>query len=76
MGWVTLDDGQHVLIGPGGKVLASRVAISSAAGGKERGRALAARSKAAIGKARAGKPSLKEQVEKARFAKGNRKQRH
>jgi hypothetical protein len=50
MGWVTLDDGQHVYIGAGGKVLATRSAISSAGGGKERGKALAARSKAAIGK--------------------------
>ncbi len=49
--WVTLDDDQHVYISDGGKVLATRGAISSAAGGKERGRALAGRSKAAIGKA-------------------------
>jgi len=49
MGWVTLDDGQKVYIGSGGKVLATRGAISSAAGGKERGRALAGRSKAAVG---------------------------
>ena len=53
MGWVTLDDGQHVFIGAGGKVLALRGAISSAGGAKERGKSLAARSKAAIGKARA-----------------------
>ncbi len=52
MGWVTLDDGQHVYISSGGKVLATRGAISSGpGGGKERGKALAARSKAAIGKA-------------------------
>jgi len=51
MGWITLDDGQHVFIGSGGKVLATRGQISSAAGGKERGRALAARSRAAVGKA-------------------------
>ncbi len=51
MGWVTLDDGQHVYIGSGGKVLATRGAISSVSGGGERGRALAERSKAAIGKA-------------------------
>jgi len=51
MGWITLDDGQHVFIGSGGKVLATRGQISSAGGGKERGKALAARSKAAMGKA-------------------------
>ncbi len=51
MGWVTLDDGQKVFIGSGGRVLATRGAISSAAGGKERGKALAQRSQAAIGKA-------------------------
>ncbi len=50
MGWVTLDDGQHVLIA-GGQVYATRGQISSASGGKERGRALAARSKAAVGRA-------------------------
>ncbi len=49
--WVTLDDDQHVYISDGGKVLATRGKISSAGGGKERGRALAARSKAAVGKA-------------------------
>jgi hypothetical protein len=49
--WVTLDDDQHVYISDGGKVLATRSAISSAGGAKERGKALAARSKAAIGKA-------------------------
>lgn len=49
--WVTLDDDQHVYISDGGKVLATRSKISSAGGGKERGKALAARSKAAIGKA-------------------------
>ncbi len=49
--WVTLDDGQKVFIGSGGRVLATRGAISSAAGGKERGKALAQRSQAAIGKA-------------------------
>ncbi len=48
MGWVTLDDGQHVLIGPSGRVLATRAQISSASGGKERGQALAGRSKAAV----------------------------
>jgi hypothetical protein len=47
MGWITLDDGRHVLIA-GGKVYATRAAISSVSGGKERGRALAARSKIAI----------------------------
>ncbi|MGO8898582.1 MAG: hypothetical protein ACLQU5_09555 [Isosphaeraceae bacterium] len=30
MGWVTLEDGQHVLIGSSGKVLATRSQISSA----------------------------------------------
>ncbi len=75
--WVTLDDDQHVYISDGGKVLATRGAISSAAGGKERGRALAQRSKAAIGKAtgrtaraiehaRAAGPSLREQAAAAR----------
>ncbi len=49
--WVTLDDDQHVYIGSGGKVLATRGAISSGGGGKDRGNALAARSKAAIGRA-------------------------
>jgi hypothetical protein len=53
--WVTLDDDQHVYISDGGKVLATRSAISKAGGAKERGKALAARSKAAIGKAMAGK---------------------
>ncbi len=48
MGWVTLDDGQKVLIA-GGKVYATRAAISSVSGGGERGRALATRSKTAIG---------------------------
>lgn len=67
MGWVTLDDGQHVFIGAGGKVLATRGKISSAGGAKERGKALAARSKAAIAKARQwhGRMSLKEQAERA-----------
>ncbi len=52
MGWVTLDDGQHVYIGSSGRVLATRSQISSGpGGGKERGKALAARSKAAIGRA-------------------------
>ncbi len=46
--WVTLDDGQKVFIGSGGRVLATRGAISSAAGGKERGKALAERSRAAV----------------------------
>ena len=46
--WVTLDDDQHVYISDGGKVLATRSKISSAGGAKERGKALAARSKAAI----------------------------
>ncbi len=64
MGWVTLDDDQHVYISDGGKVLATRGAISSAGGGKERGRALAARSKAAVGKATAGK--LSEQAARGR----------
>ncbi len=62
MGWVTLDDGQHVLIGPGGKTLATRAQISAhAGGGRERGQALAGRSKTAVAravaKARAGKPA-------------------
>ncbi len=76
MGWVTLDDGQHVLIGSSGKVAATRAQISSASGGKERGKALAGRSKGAVAravaKARASKakPSLREQAEKARAAKG------
>jgi len=48
MGWITLDDGQHVFIGSGGKVLATRSTISSAAGGKERGRALAAKDRTGI----------------------------
>ncbi len=50
MGWVTLDDGQRVFIGPGGRVLATRSQISSASGGKERGKTLAGSSKAAIGR--------------------------
>ncbi len=77
MGWVTLDDGQHVYIGSSGRVLATRAPISSGpGGGKERGKALAARSKAAIGKATGkGKPSLKEQADKARAAKGDREER-
>jgi len=49
--WVTTDEGNHVYISNGGKVLATRGAISSAAGGKERGLAMAQRSKAAVGKA-------------------------
>jgi hypothetical protein len=54
--WVTISEtDQHVFISDGGKVLATRGAISSAGGGKERGKALVARSKAAIGKATAGK---------------------
>jgi len=79
--WVTLDDDQHVYISDGGKVLATRGQISSASGGKERGRALAQRSRAAVGKAtgrtaravehaRAAGPSLREQAERARAAKG------
>jgi hypothetical protein len=48
--WVTLDDDQHVYISDRGKVLATRGAISSASGGKERGKELEARSKAAISK--------------------------
>ncbi len=75
--WVTLDDDQHVYISDSGKVLATRGAISSAAGGKERGKALAERSKAAVGKAtgrtaraiehaRAAGPSLREQAAAAR----------
>jgi len=52
MGWVTLEDGQHILIGPGGKTLATRAQISAhAGGGKERGKALAGRSKAAVARA-------------------------
>ncbi len=51
MGWVTLEDGQHVLIGPGGKTLATRAQISSASGGKERGKALAGKSKGAVARA-------------------------
>ncbi len=87
--WVTLDDDQHVYISDGGKVLATRGAISSAAGGKERGQALAARSKAAVGKATdrtaraieharaaaAGRPSLREQAAAARAAKGTAEER-
>ena len=88
MGWVTLDDGQKVLIGPSGKVLATRAQISSASGGKERGQALASRTKAAIAKVTAGKrntslvehakaagPSLREQADKARAAKGTTEER-
>jgi hypothetical protein len=63
--WVTLDDDQHVYISDGGKVLATRSAISSAGGGKQRGKALAARSKAAIGKA-TGRSKLSEQALKGR----------
>jgi len=51
--WVTLDDDQHVYISDSGKVLATRGAISSSGGGKDRGKVMAARSKAAIGKATA-----------------------
>ena len=57
--WVTLDDDQHVYISDGGKVLATRSKISSAGGAKERGKSLAARSKAAIGRVR-NKVSLRE----------------
>ena len=46
--WVTLQDDQKVFISAGGKVLASRSAISKAGGAKERGKSLAARSKTAI----------------------------
>jgi hypothetical protein len=46
--WVTLQDDQKVFISDGGKVLATRSKISSAGGAKERGKSLAARSKAAI----------------------------
>ncbi len=85
MGWVTLDDGQHVYIGSGGKVLATRGAISNVSGGGERGRALAMRSKTAIGgvsartaraieHARAAGPSLREQADRAK-ATGWRGQR-
>jgi len=79
--WVTLDDDQHVYISSGGKVLATRGAISSGGGGKERGKALAARSKAAIGRAsskatraiehaKAAGPTLREQADANRAAKG------
>jgi hypothetical protein len=95
--WVTLDDDQHVYISDGGKVLAKRSAISSAGGGKDRGKSLIAKSKAAIGKitgkqtkttgpstgdvrpevttraiehAKAAGPTLREQADKARAAKG------
>ena len=45
MGWVTLDDGQRVLIGPGGKLLATRAdqlggrgqGAGQGAGGAEQG---------------------------------------
>jgi len=85
--WVTLEDDQHVYISDGGKVLATRGAISSAGGGKERGRALAARSKAAMGKATdrttraiehaqaAARPRLREQADKHRAAKGTLQER-
>jgi hypothetical protein len=50
--WITVgDDDQHVYVTDSGKIAATRSAISSAGGAKERGKALAARSKAAIGKA-------------------------
>ncbi len=80
MGWVTLDDGQHILIGSSGKVLATRAQISSVSGGKERGKALAGSSKGAVARAvakarAAAKPSLREQAEKARAAKGDSRQR-
>ncbi len=81
MGWVTLEDGQHVLIGPSGRVLATRAQTSSASGAKERGKALAGRSKGAVARAVAkartskAKPSLREQAEKARAAKGNKEDR-
>jgi hypothetical protein len=78
--WVTISESD------GGKVLATRGAIGSAGGGKERGKALAAKSKAAIGKAaakstraiehaKAAGPSLREQADKARAAKGDREAR-
>jgi len=74
--WVTLDDDQHVYISGGGKVLATRGAISSGAGGKDRGKALAARSKAAIGKATGkSRPSLREQADAHRSGKGTRAER-
>ncbi len=70
MGWVTLDDGQHVYIGSSGRVLATRSQISSGpGGGKERGKALAARSKAAIGRATAQQsPATTRAIEHARAA--------
>ncbi len=52
MGWVTLDDGQHVMIGAGDQVLATRSAISRA--GKTS--AAKARTEQAVARARAPKP--------------------
>ena len=77
MGWVTLDDGQHVLIGPGGKVLCQP--RRNLLGGRRQGAAaghwrLAARRRSGRRETQ-GSQSLKEQVERARSAKGNRKQR-
>jgi hypothetical protein len=55
MGWVTLDDGQHVFIGAGGKVLASRSAISATAAGRERVGEMRAKAVGVVRKALAGK---------------------
>lgn len=52
--WITDEDGQHLYISDRGEVLATHAAISKASGGTERGKALAARSKAAILKKKAG----------------------
>ena len=54
MGWVTLDDGQHVFI-QNGRVLADRSSISKVSGASDRGKALAGRSKAALVRAARGK---------------------
>ena len=48
--WVTTEDDRHIFISDGGKVCAMRSQISRASGGTERGKALAARSKAAMTK--------------------------
>ncbi len=48
MGWVTLDDGQHVYIGSGGKVLATRSGISATAGGRERMGAMRSKAQGAV----------------------------
>ncbi len=90
MGWVTLDDGQHVYIGSGGKVLATRSAISATAGGRERMGAMRSKAHAAVHKAlqrshgktaptvehaKAAGPTLREQADKARAGKGTAQER-